>query len=151
VVAHRCRLPLGQARAGVWLGATSRRSSPSGKRKQPYYLERRYGDPIALAGRLEEWRRPDRKGEPIRTVTIVTTTPNETMAPIHDRMPVILPPSACDRWLDPTNDDTEALAQLLVPAPAELLVARPVTTAVSSTRNDSPDLIAEATPDQLVG
>jgi putative SOS response-associated peptidase YedK len=73
------------------------------------------------------------------------------MAPIHDRMPVILPPSAWDVWLDPTNDDTESVAQLLVSEPADLLVARPVTTAVNSTRNDGPDLIAEATPDQLVG
>jgi putative SOS response-associated peptidase YedK len=73
------------------------------------------------------------------------------MAPIHDRMPVILPPSAWDAWLDPTNDDTEALAKLLVLAPADLLVARPVSTAVNSTRNNGPDLVAEATPDQLVG
>jgi putative SOS response-associated peptidase YedK len=124
---------------------------PGGKRKQPYYLERRDGGPIALAGLWDEWRGPDRKGEPLRTVTIITTTPNETMAPIHDRMPVILPSSAWDTWLDPTNDDTEALARLLVPAPAELLVARPVTTAVNSTRNDGPELISEATGDQLVG
>jgi putative SOS response-associated peptidase YedK len=67
------------------------------------------------------------------------------------RLPVILPPAAWDAWLDPTNDDTEALAKLLVPAPAELLVARPVTTAVNSTRNDGPELIAEATGDRLVG
>ena len=76
---------------------------------------------------------------------------NETMGPIHDRLPVILPPAAWDAWLDPTNDDTEALAKLLVPAPADLLVARPVSTAVNSTRNNGPDLVAEATPDQLVG
>jgi putative SOS response-associated peptidase YedK len=81
---------------------------PGGKRKQPYYLERRDGEPIALAGLWEEWRGPDRKGEPLRTVTIITTTPSATMAPVHDRMPVILPPSAWDAWLDPTNDDTEA-------------------------------------------
>ncbi len=98
---------------------------PGGKRKQPYYLERRDGDPIALVGLWEEWGGPDRKGEPLCTVTIITTDPNETMAPIHDRMPVILPPSAWDAWLDPTNDDTEALAKLLVPAPAELLVGPP--------------------------
>ena len=115
-----------------------------GKRKQPYYLERRDGDPIALAGLWEEWRGPDRKGEPLRTCIIITTTPNETMAPIHDRMPVILPRSAWDAWLDPANDDTEALAKLLVPAPPDLLAARPVSTAVNSTRNDGPDLIEPA-------
>jgi putative SOS response-associated peptidase YedK len=59
-------------------------------------------------------------------------------------MPVILPRSAWDAWLDPTNDDTEALARLLVPAPPDLLAARPVSTAVNSTRNDGPDLIEPA-------
>lgn len=62
------------------------------------------------------------------TGTMITTDPNETMAPIHDRMPDILAPSAWEAWLDPTNDDSEALAKLLVPAPADLLVARPVST-----------------------
>jgi putative SOS response-associated peptidase YedK len=76
--------------------------------------------------------RPDGKGEPLRTVTIITTDPNATMKPIHDRMPVILPPEAWDAWLDPTNEDTEALVKLLVPAPADLLVARPVSTAVNA-------------------
>ena len=80
-----------------------------GKREQPYYLERRDREPIALAGLWDEWRGLERKGEPLRTVTIITTDPNETMKPIHDRMPVILPPSAWDAWLDPTNDDTKPL------------------------------------------
>jgi putative SOS response-associated peptidase YedK len=99
----------------------------------------------------EERRGPDRKGEPLRTCTIITTTTNETMASIHDRMPVILPPSAWDAWLDPTYDDTGALGELLVPAPAELLTAHPVSTAVNSVLNDGPELIVEATGGQLVG
>lgn len=126
------------------------RKLPDGKRKQPYFIRRKDGDPIALAGLWEEWRGPDRQGEPVHTCTIITTTANETMASIHNRMPVILPPSAWDAWLDPTNDDIEALAKLLVPAPAELLVAHPVSTAVNNVRNDSAELIIEATADQLV-
>jgi SOS response associated peptidase (SRAP) len=74
----------------------------------------------------------------VRTVTIITTDPNDTMKPIHDRMPVIVPAEPWDQWLDPNNDDTESLAKLLVPALADLLVARPVSTAVNSTRNDGP-------------
>jgi putative SOS response-associated peptidase YedK len=105
---------------------------------------------MALAGLWEQWRGPDRKGEPLRTCTVITTTANETMAPIHDRMPVILPPPAWDTWLDPSYKDIEALRKLLVPAPAELLVARPVSTAVNSVRNDGPELTAEPTGDQLV-
>jgi len=124
---------------------------PGQKRKQPMYVQRADGDPIAFAGLWSEWHGPDRTGEPLHTCTIITTTPNETMAPIHDRMPVILPPSAWDAWLDPANDDTEALGRLLVPAPAELLTVYPVSTAVNYVRNDGPELITEATGDQLVG
>ena len=121
-----------------------------GKRKQPYFIIRRDSDPIAFAGLWETWWGPDRQGEPVHTCTIITTDANETMAPIHDRMPVILPPSAWDQWLDPTNNDTAALSELLVPAPASLLTAYPVATTVNNVRNDGPDLIAEARPDQLV-
>jgi putative SOS response-associated peptidase YedK len=119
--------------------------APGWKRKQPYYFERRDREPIALAGLCgKEWRGPDAKGEPSRTVTIITTDPNETIKPIHDRMPVNLPPEACDAWLDPNNDDTEALAKLLVPAPADLLVAHAVSAEVNSTGNDGPELIEPA-------
>ena len=61
-------------------------------------------------------------------------------------MPVILAPSAWDAWLDPANWDTVTLARLLVPAPAELLTAYPVSDLVSSVRNNGPELIAEAAP-----
>ena len=76
----------------------------------------------------------------IRSCTIVTTSANETMAAIHDRMPVILPPSAWDAWLDPANDDIEALGRLLVPAPAQLITMHPVSIEVSNVRNKGPHL-----------
>lgn len=82
----------------------------------------------------------------LRTCSIVTTKANDTVAPLHERMPVILPPSAWDAWLDPANWDTVTLARLLVPAPAELLTAHPVSELVNSVRNNGPDLIAETTP-----
>jgi putative SOS response-associated peptidase YedK len=65
-------------------------------------------------------------------------------------MPVILPESAWDEWLDPTNDDLDTLGKLLVPAPASVVTAHPVSTEVNSVRNKGPELIVEATPDQLV-
>jgi putative SOS response-associated peptidase YedK len=136
---HRCIIPAD--------GFYEWKKVPGAKAKQPYYLERKDGDPVALAGLWDEWRGPDRKGEPLRTCTIITTAPNATMKPIHDRMPVILPSAAWDQWLDPNNDDTEALGKLLVPAPADLLVARPVSTEVNSTRNDGPELIAAVEPE----
>ena len=85
--------------------------------------------------------RPD--GGRLRTCSIVTTRANDTVAPLHDRMPVILPPSAWDAWLDPANWDTVTLARLLVPAPAELLTAHPVSDLVNSVRNNGPQLVAE--------
>jgi putative SOS response-associated peptidase YedK len=101
------------------------------------------------------WRGPrdedgNRTGDPLRSCTIITTTPNEAMATIHDRMPVILPPSAWDSWLDPENDDIDTLGKLLVPAPANLTQLQPVSTQVNSVRNKGPELIRPAAPDELV-
>jgi putative SOS response-associated peptidase YedK len=126
------------------------------KRKQPYYITRPDGEPFAFAGLWEVWRGPkdeegNRSGDPLRSTTIITTTPNETMAQIHDRMPVILPPSAWDAWLDPDNDDLEALGKLLVPAPAHLTHLQPVSTEVNNVRNKGERLIEPARPEELVG
>jgi len=81
------------------------------------------GGPFAFAGLYESWRPPS--GEPIRTCTIVTTAPNALIAPIHDRMPVILPRSAEAPWLDPAVRDPAALQPLLRPYPPEGMVMEP--------------------------
>ncbi|MFL9825204.1 SOS response-associated peptidase [Rhodoplanes sp. SY1] len=107
--------------------------------KQPFYIARRGGGPIAFAGLWEAWMGPN--GEELETVCIVTTTANRTLAPIHDRMPVIVAPEAFDLWLDPAVD-AQTAAALIAPAPDGLLEAWPVSTAVNRTANDSPDLIA---------
>jgi putative SOS response-associated peptidase YedK len=101
------------------------------------------------------WRGPkdaegNRTGDPLRSCTIITTTPNDTMAQIHDRMPVILPPSAWDEWLDPGHDDIGTLGKLLVPAPPEVTRLTPVSTEVNNVRNKGAELITPASPDQLV-
>ena len=109
---------------------------PGQKAKQPYFIHRKDDEPLAFAGLWEEWKGPDRDGtQSLRSATIVTTTPNETMASIHDRMPVILPPSAWDEWLDPTNADLDTLGRLLVPAPAQLLTMHPVSVDVGKIGN----------------
>jgi len=124
------------------------------KRKQPYYITRPDGEPFAFAGLWEVWRGKDaegnRTGDPLRSATIITTRPNETMAQIHDRMPVILPPSAWDEWLDPDNDDLDTLGKLLIPAPANLIQLTPVSTEVNNVRNKGARLIEPARPDELV-
>ena len=114
---------------------------PDGKRKQPMFIHHPDGEPYALAGLWEVWRGPERDQEPLRSCTVITGTPNETMATIHDRMPVILPKSAWAAWLDRDNDDLEALGKLLVPAPAKLTLMHPVSTEVNNVRNDGAHLV----------
>jgi putative SOS response-associated peptidase YedK len=114
---------------------------PAG-RSQPWFLHRPDGEPLAFAGLWERWWGPD--GAELRSCTIVTGEPNETVAPLHDRMPVILPPRVWADWLDPANDDLAGLERVLIPAPAELLTARPVGPGVNDVRNDGPHLLDEA-------
>lgn len=118
------------------------RKVPGQRTKQPYFISRPDGEPLAFAGLWEEWKGPERDGsQRLRSTTIITTTPNDLMATIHDRMPVILPPTAWDAWLDPANADLDALGHLLVPAPSDLLVLRPVSTEVNNVRNKGAHLI----------
>ena len=110
------------------------------KTKQPMYITRRDGDPLAFAGLYERWFDPEGERE-LHTCTILTCRPNATMEPIHDRMPVLLAPTAWERWLDPDFAGTDELQQLLVPAPDGLLTVHAVSTEVNNVRNNGPELI----------
>lgn len=110
-----------------------------GDHKQPQRITRQNGKPFGLAGIYASWKGPG--GQPVESCAIVTTRPNKLMAPIHDRMPVILASDNFDAWLDPSNADTEQLKLLLKPCPNALLVAYPVSTKVNSPKNDRPDCI----------
>ncbi|MEZ5244005.1 MAG: SOS response-associated peptidase [Acidimicrobiales bacterium] len=121
------------------------------KTKQPMYMSRVDGEPFAFAGLWEVWKdanHTDPDGEPLRlhSCTIITGEPNEKVADVHDRMPVMLPPDAWDTWLDRDNHDIESLQALLVPAPSHLIRLHPVSTAVNNVRNNGPELIEEADP-----
>ncbi len=83
-----------------------------GKNKEPYAIGLADETPFAMAGLWESWQGPEEIG--LYTCTIITTSANELIAPLHDRMPVILTPEACVRWLNPTLSAT-ALQQLLRP------------------------------------
>lgn len=111
----------------------------AGGGKQPYYIHPADGGPMAFAGLWETWTGPN--GEEMETAAIVTTSANRTLAAIHDRMPVIVPPDAFDFWLDCRNVDAETAAALIAPAREGLLEVHPVSTAVNRTANDSPALI----------
>ncbi len=104
-------------------------------RKQPWLIRRRGGGGFAMAGLWEAWRG---SAGPLETFTILTTRPNEVVAPLHDRMPVIVSPESFPLWLDPELQDPEILSSLLVPAPAAELEAYPVSTLVNNPANDDP-------------
>src|ERR1700735_4946205 len=83
---------------------------PDSERKRPYFIHPRLAGPIAFAGLWETWMGPN--GEEVETACIVTTAANRTLAPIHERMPVVIPPAAFDLWLDCAEVDAETAAAL---------------------------------------
>lgn len=106
--------------------------------KQPMYIHAADGGLLALAGLWETWHAPD--GGEIDSCTILTTEPNELMAPIHNRMPVIIEPADYDMWLDPGDRPEDGL-HLLRPYPTTKLAAYPVSTTVNNPRNDTPNCV----------
>ena len=108
-----------------------------GKRRTPIYLTLKSGDAMAFAGLWEIWQSPD--GEYVRSCTVVTTTPNSLIKPVHNRMPVILSEESESLWLDPLTEDPKVLAPLLMPAPPELMAAHVVSDYVNSIRSQGPE------------
>ena len=106
-------------------------------RKRPFYIRPRDGGLFLFAGLCSTWAGPE--GE-IDTCALVTTTPNAVMAPIHARMPVILPLDHLEAWLDPGN---QKAAALLRPCDEAVMEAFPVSTAVGNSGNEGPSLIIQ--------
>ena len=107
-----------------------------GKTKQPYFFSLKSGEPMAMAGLWESWKAPD--GSFLRTICIITTSANEIMAPIHDRMPVIISQENLQTWL---QDSVEEIQELIRPYPASALQAWAVNRRVSKTVEDDAGLI----------
>ena len=112
------------------------------KTKTPYYIHMQNRKPFAMAGLWDHWESPD--GSSIQSCTIVTTTPNELTAAIHDRMRVILHPRDYAKWLDPAPQTPENLQPLIKPYPTEAMTAYPVSALVNKVSNDMPDLVVPA-------
>ena len=108
--------------------------------KQPFFVRRGDGQPIAFAGLWERWKGAD--GRRIESCTLLTTTPNELLRGIHDRMPVILPAGAWPLWLDRAVQDVERIAPLLAPAPPQDFVASPVGSWVNDPKHDDAQCVA---------
>lgn len=114
------------------------------KPKQPYAIRRADHAPFAMAGLWENWRSPE--GAWIRTATIITTAASDLVAPLHDRMPVILRPADHARWLGEAPAEPAVLKAMLAPLPAAGgMVAYPVGLAVNDVRNDGAALLEPLT------
>ena len=171
---HRCIIP---ADGFYEWQVVAPPTTPKGRpKKQPVFIHRRDGEPMALAGLWAAWKVPDgvevagaedaeanvrgagtlRRSEPgperpgpqgrererwLRSCVIVTTKPNALLAPVHDRMPVVLPKSRWAQWLNPEDHDVDALAELLVPLPDDVLELWPVSTLVNKADTNDPELV----------
>ena len=140
---HRCIIPMD----GFYEWAPGVEGGPLTKAgklaKRPHFIHRSDGEPLAVAGIWSAWRdKTEGPGAPwLHTASVITTSANATMEPVHDRMPVILPKAMWDIWLDPLNQNIDMLASLLVPAPDDLLEMHEVATDVNNVRNKGPHLI----------
>jgi putative SOS response-associated peptidase YedK len=109
-------------------------------KKQPHVIRRPGGALFAFAGLWETYMDPG--GSEVDTVTILTTSANATLMPLHHRMPVVILPEQFDRWLDTTAQSPDDVADLLVPAQEDFFQAYPVAPRVNAVANDDPGLIA---------
>ncbi|MGH7909536.1 MAG: SOS response-associated peptidase [Thermodesulfobacteriota bacterium] len=113
---------------------------PDKKNKIPFRFVLKSREPFAFAGLWDLWKDPN-NGEELLTFTIITTSANELMQPIHERMPVILHEKDESKWLDPEFKDTDKLKSLLKPYPSNIMEAYEVSSIVNSPKNDSPKCI----------
>jgi putative SOS response-associated peptidase YedK len=109
---------------------------PEGTGKQPYFLTTTTGDPLAMAGLFEHWKRPD--GTWLSTCTVLTTSAPDELGEIHDRTPLLVPKELWAVWLDPDVTDPDAV---LVPGTPGVLDAWPVGKDVGNVRNNGPHLV----------
>jgi putative SOS response-associated peptidase YedK len=119
------------------------RAAPDGGPKQAFHIRPANEDLFAFAGLWSIWYAPD--GSRLRSCTILTTAANEAIAPLHDRMPVILAPDHELEWLDP-GTPLHRLPDLVSGLPAEKTALRPVGTAVNDARYDGPECLAAPAP-----
>ncbi len=114
--------------------------------KQPFFIRMKSQSPFAFAGLWEHWEGVD--GE-LTTFTIVTTEPNELLATVHTRMPVIIARSDYDAWLDHNVQNGELLIPLLTPYAAEEMEMYPVTKAMSNPSYESPTIVEPVAAETL--
>jgi putative SOS response-associated peptidase YedK len=139
---RRCLLPAD----GYYEWYSTDQQTVAGKPvKQPFFIHPSDGSVMAMAGLYEIWRDPTREDDdPQRfrwTCTVLTTSAEDAVGHIHDRMPLLVEPERYAAWLDPAQDDPDTLRSLLVPAAPGRLEAYPVSTSVNNVRNNGPELL----------
>jgi len=118
-------------------------SAATSKLRQPMHIHLRDRELFAFAGLWEEWKPKDQPdAKPLRTCTIITTTPNQLLATMHHRMAVILRREDEAAWLDPNLQEADELLSMLQPYPHEAMDAYPISTKINSPAFDAPDCIA---------
>ena len=131
--------------------ATEQKTKAGRPVKQPFFIHPADGGVLAMAGLYEIWRDPTREDDdPARfswTCTVLTTTAEDAVGHIHDRMPLLVEPERYDAWLDPAVSGADDLRALLVPAAPGRLEAFPVSTRVNNVRNNGPDLVEPVEPE----
>jgi len=110
-----------------------------GEAKQPWYIRLKEGLPMVFAGLWETWKNAE--GTVVESCTILTTASNRLLAPLHDRMPVILSPDEYRTWLERTTTDPTGLKKMFQPYPADLMEMWQVSPEVNKVGNDSADLV----------
>lgn len=110
-----------------------------GRGKVPVFIRLKQGKPFAFAGLYDDWSPPE--GKAIRTFTIITTVANKLLAPIHDRMPAILPKEAYAAWLGEKTWPLEECSRMLGPYPEQEMEYWQVSPSVNSPQNDGPECI----------
>jgi putative SOS response-associated peptidase YedK len=139
---RRCLLPAD----GYFEWYATEQKTKAGKPvKQPFFIHPADGAVLAMAGLYEVWRDKTRDDDdPQRflwSCTVITTSAEDSVGHIHDRMPLMVERDRWASWLDPAVHDPDTLKQLLVPAAPGRLEAYPVSTAVNSVRNNGPELL----------
>jgi putative SOS response-associated peptidase YedK len=120
------------------------RAEEGSKQRQPFFIRRRDGEPLAFAGVWEAWYDPNVDAPTrLRSCAIVTTIANEELAPLHHRMPVVLPAPVWGEWLDPRRNDVASAQRLCAPLPDGELVFHPVSKLVNKPDNNGPELLDE--------
>jgi len=128
---HRCLIPAD--------GFYEWQKDLAANKKTPFYFSLKSRQPFAFAGIWDTWSSPD--GSTLSSCCVITTQPNDLVAAVHNRMPVILPPAAYELWLNPVESRTEVLLPLLKPYAAAEMQAYPVSRLVNTPANDSPECV----------